>query len=327
MIKTVLKFVFAIAIIFWLLRSGKLDFTLIQQSFQMGYSWLAALIIIIMNACLGALRWKILLEIKTESKLSYFKFIKLTWIGLFFNSFLPGAVTGDFIKLLYAKDLSPKLSKTYLVTSVLMDRILGLIGLLFLVGIFSLIYYSEIISKSPQIGKLMIINFLLFIVVISFLITLFLPQKVQDYFLKLSLNIPVLGYKIEKTLSQVWLIGKNKIAVLKCLFISLISQFSSVLCFYILIFKFVENGVPLGHYFTFIPIGFVAVAIPISPAGLGIGHVAFETLFSYFNIPNGASYFNLFFLLMIFNNLFGFIPYVLSTKKHSLTEAKQFEEA
>ena len=214
-----------------------------------------------------------------------------------------------------------------MVTSVLMDRILGLIGLLFLVGIFSLIYYSEIISKSPQIGKLMIINFLLFIVVISFLITLFLPQKVQDYFLKLSLNIPVLGYKIEKTLSQVWLIGKNKIAVLKCLFISLISQFSSVLCFYILIFKFVENGVPLGHYFTFIPIGFVAVAIPISPAGLGIGHVAFETLFSYFNIPNGASYFNLFFLLMIFNNLFGFIPYVLSTKKHSLTEAKQFEEA
>jgi glycosyltransferase 2 family protein len=327
MLKTLLKLVFAGGIIVWLLRSGKLDFSLISQSFQLGYYWLAALSIIMFNACFSAARWKILLEIKTGEKLPYFRFIKMTWIGLFFNSFLPGAVTGDFIKLLYAKDLDEKLTKTYLVTSVLMDRVLGLIGLLFLVGIFSISYYSEIITISPQISKLMNVNLLLFVGVIVFLITLFLPQKTQDWFLNLSLKIPFIGSKVEMTLKQVWLIGKNKIAVIKCLGISLVCQFLNVVCFYILIYQFIGNTVPLGHAFTFIPIGFVAVAIPISPAGLGVGHAAFQTLFSYFNVESGASYFNLYFLLMIFNNLFGFIPYVLSSKKHSLADASQFEKS
>ncbi|MBT7610203.1 MAG: flippase-like domain-containing protein [Bacteriovoracaceae bacterium] len=327
MLKTILKLVFAGGIIVWLLRSGKLDFNLVSQSLELGYYWLAALFIIICNACLSASRWKVLLEIKTGVKLSYVRFVKMTWIGLFFNSFLPGAVTGDFIKLLYAKDLDNRLTKTYLVTSVLMDRILGLIGLLFLVGSFSLSYYSEIITKSPQISKLMNINLLLFLGAIIFLITLFLPQKTQDLFLNLSLKVPFIGSKIEMTLKQVWLIGKNKLAVLKCLGISLTCQFLNVICFYLLIYQFIGNAVPLGHAFTFIPLGFVVVAIPISPAGLGVGHVAFQTLFSYFSVEGGASYFNLYFLLMIFNNLFGVIPYLLSSKKHSLTEASQFGQS
>jgi glycosyltransferase 2 family protein len=327
MIKTLLKLTFAFGVIIWLLRSGKLDFNLVTQSFQIGYYWLAALAIIVFNACFSASRWKILLEVKTGVKLPYLKFVKLTWIGLFFNSFLPGAVTGDFIKLLYAKDLNDKLTKTYLVTSVLMDRILGLIGLLFLVGLFSSVYYSEVVIKSPEISKLMMINLLLFVAVIVFLITLFLPQKTQDFFLNLAAKTPFIGDKIETTLNQVWLIGKNKVAVFKCLSISLILQFLNVVCFYLLIYQFIENTVPLGHAFTFIPIGFVAVAIPISPAGLGVGHVAFETLFKYFGVAGGASFFNLYFLLMIFNNLFGFIPYVLSSKKHSLAEASQFEQS
>ena len=104
---------------------------LVKKSFSAGYYWLGCLAILIVQDVVSAFRWKILLEIKTGTKLPALSMIRLTWIGLFFNSFLPGAVTGDFIKLLYAKDLDPKLTKTYLVTSVLLDRIIGLIGLLF----------------------------------------------------------------------------------------------------------------------------------------------------------------------------------------------------
>ncbi len=327
MIKTLLKFCFAGAIITWLLRSGRLDFSLITKSFNEGYYWAISLCIIAFNAILSSYRWKILLEIKSGTKLAIRQCIKLTWIGLFFNSFLPGAVTGDFIKLLYAKELSKKFSKTFLITSVLMDRVLGLIGLFFLVGFFSITYYSKVISISPQMSHLMALNFLFFIGIIVFLITLFLPRKIQNTLLTLSLKTPFLGKKIHKTLEQVWLIGREKKSIITCIAMSIFSQFLNVVCFYLLAYQFIGDSLPLPYAFTFIPIGFLAVAIPISPAGLGVGHVAFETLFGYFNISNGASYFNLYFLLMIFTNLFGFFPYVLSHKKHTLAEANQFESS
>ena len=52
--------------------------------------------------------------------------------------------------------------------------------------------------------------------------------------------------------------------------------------------------------------------------------MAFEKLFGYFNITGGANFFNLYFLCLIFVNLFGFIPYILSGKKHTLKEAEEF---
>ena len=176
MLKTILKFLFAGGIIFWLLRSGKLDLSLVKKSFSAGHYWLACLGILVVQDIVSAFRWKILLEIKTGRKLPALSMIRLTWIGLFFNSFLPGAVTGDFIKLLYARDLDPKLTKTYLVTSVLLDRIIGLIGLLFLLGLFSILYFKEVTGISPQINRLLYVNSLLFIGVIFFFISsFFLP--------------------------------------------------------------------------------------------------------------------------------------------------------
>jgi glycosyltransferase 2 family protein len=324
MIKTILKFLFAGAIIFWLLKSGKLDMGLVKKSFSAGYYWLGCLAILIVQDVVSAFRWKILLEIKTGTKLPALSMIRLTWIGLFFNSFLPGAVTGDFIKLLYAKDLDPKLTKTYLVTSVLLDRIIGLIGLLFLLGLFSIVYFGEITGISPQINKLLYVNSFLFLGVIFFFISLFLSKNVQELLKDLAKKIPVIGNKIENTLEQVWLIGENKKAVIICALMSMLLQFMNVCALYTVSYPFMGEGIKLAYAFTFIPIGFIAVAIPISPAGLGVGHMAFEKLFGYFNITGGANFFNLYFLCLIFVNLFGFIPYILSGKKHTLKEAEEF---
>jgi len=326
MIKTLLKFFFAGAIITWLLKSGKLDMGLVQKSFSSGYYWLGCLGILVVQDVISAFRWKILLEIKTGTKLPALSMIRLTWIGLFFNSFLPGAVTGDFIKLLYAKDLDPKLTKTYLVTSVLLDRIIGLIGLLFLLGLFSVVYFGEITGISPQINKLLYVNSLLFVGVIFFFISLFLPENIQMMLRGIAKKIPVIGNKIDNTLEQVWLIGKHKKAVIICAIMSMGLQFLNVCALYTVSYPFLGESLKLAYAFTFIPIGFIAVAIPISPAGLGVGHMAFEKLFGYFNIAGGANFFNLYFLSLVFINLFGFIPYILSGKKHSLKEAEEFSQ-
>lgn len=326
MFKAVLKIIFAAAIITWLLRSDKLDFSLIGQSIQSGWSWLICLILIIIQDGASAIRWRILLKIKSEAELPLLSMFKLTWIGLFFNSVLPGAVTGDLIKLVYARDFDRKLDKTFLVTTALVDRVLGLVGLLFLLGCFSMANYSELASYGDKMRNILHFNFLLFAGVIFFLALLFLPEKITLPIRDLLGRIPVLGKKVKKTLDQVWLIGADKGAIIKCLLISIALQFSNVVGFWIITAPFYGKELSIMQVFTFVPLGQMAVAVPISPAGIGVGHVIFETLFSFVGIPRGASLFNLYFICVILVNLMGFFPYVLSGKKHDLDEAHELEE-
>lgn len=326
MIKAVLKVLFAAAIVTWLLKSGKLDFSLVGESIRSGWSWLICIMLIVVQAAVSGLRWRILLKIKSTAKLPILSMFKLTWIGLFFNSVLPGAVTGDLIKLVYARDLDRDLDRTFLVTTALVDRILGLIGLLFLLGMFSIFNYSELASYGDKMRNILHFNFILFAGVIFFLALLFLPEKItlpiRDYMSK----IPLLGAKIKKTLDQVWLIGADKKAIIKCLLISVALQFSNVLGFWIITAPFYGHELSMMQIFTFVPLGQMAVAVPISPAGIGVGHVIFETLFSFVGVSRGASLFNLYFLCVVFVNIMGFFPYVLSGKKHDLNEANKLEE-
>ncbi|MCF8057708.1 MAG: flippase-like domain-containing protein [Bacteriovoracaceae bacterium] len=324
-LKMVLKVILAVAIISWLLKSGKLDFSLINKSFEMGYGWLLCLAFLITQDCLSGIRWRWLLKVNSQAKFPFIDMIRVTWIGLFFNSFLPGAVTGDFIKLLYIRDLDPKMSKTYLVTSVLMDRILGLMGLLVILGIFSTIFYGEIVGLSGQMANLVHFNLLLFAGAIVFIGFLFAPRKLQDKVLKLSQLIPVLGNKIHNTLMSVWTIGDNKIVLFKCIALSMFLQAMNFGAFYLISSPFYGADIPFKYIVTLIPIGFMAVAIPISPAGLGVGHVIFDKLFSFVGIEGGANFFNLYFVAMVFINSFGFLPYIFGGRQHSLKEAEAFD--
>lgn len=325
MIKTLLKIVFAVGIITWLLKSGRLDFSLLSESFNSGYNWLWCILIFTAQIIFAALRWRIILKIKSTQKLPVIKVFSLTWIGQFFNTFLPGAVTGDLIKLVYARDLDKSLPRTFLVVSALMDRIIGLMGLLFLLGISTLINYKTMMNLSPEIQQIMHFNLFLFSGAIVFVLVLFLPERVQRKLLILSSKIPLIGKKVHKTLLQVWDIGRAKKSMLLCLSISIFTQFLNILAFWIVSSPFYGKEMALSEVFTFIPIGLISIAIPISPSGLGVGHLIFDKLFHFVGIPGGASLFNLFFVCIVFVNLLGFFPYILSGKKHNLKEASEFE--
>ena len=273
---------------------------------------------------LGAFRWKILLQSGKEKNLSFIKILKISWIGLFFNSFLPGAVTGDLIKLAYVRDVGKNLSKTFFLSSILIDRIIGLLGLLCLMGIFSSLNYNEIVQISPSLKNLVHLNILFFLGALTFLFTLFLPLKWQQKLISHLITIPYIGKKIGPLFEQIWVIGKNKLLFFKCLFISLFIQIISVGIFWKIIEPFTEVPLSLQHAFICIPFGFIAMAIPISPAGLGVGHAIFGTLFSFFGIEKGASLFNFYFICMIFCNLTGAIPYTLAGARN-FNQKKQIE--
>lgn len=322
MIKTLLKFTFAAALMYWLIMSGKLDLSLVNKSIQHGPQWIFAILLIFSQNGLATLRYKLLLETKIKKPLSFFLVFKINYIGQFFSAILPGAVTGDLIKLIYVKKLDKHFTKTFLITTALLDRIIGLTGLLFLAGFFSLIYFSEITALSPEISSVIFVNLLLFGGAVLFLGILVAPYSFQLKIAYLVKKIPLIGIKLFSILEQVFALREKRKVLFFSFLISILIHVTSIFSFWIITSPFYSTNLPLGYAFTVIPVGLIATAIPLSPGGLGVGHVLFANLFSFVNIQNGASLFNLFFLCNFINNSLGLIPYVLIGKEKKLEELK-----
>jgi uncharacterized membrane protein YbhN (UPF0104 family) len=140
----------------------------------------------------------------------------------------------------------------------------------------------------------------------------------------LLLKIPKIGIKLVHTFEHIFSLNQHRFTFFICFLISVLNQFLNMLAFYIVASPFFEIHIPLSFAFTIIPIGLITVALPISPAGLGIGHALFQNIFSMVGIHNGASLFNLYFLISISVNLFGAIPYLLAGKKPNADEMQEF---
>jgi glycosyltransferase 2 family protein len=82
---------------------------------------------------LGSVRWQIRLRIQ-GIRLSWLRVGGMVMIGLFFNQFLPGGVGGDAMRLYFVFKLVPR-KKVGATLSIVMDRFLGLLSILFLGGV------------------------------------------------------------------------------------------------------------------------------------------------------------------------------------------------
>jgi hypothetical protein len=59
------------------------------------------------------------------------------------------------------------------------------------------------------------------------------------------------------------------------------------------------------------PLGMLSVLLPISYAGFGVGHLAFEKLFTMVGLTNGANVLNVYLIGQIVPCLSGVIPYLM----------------
>jgi hypothetical protein len=86
---------------------------------------LAALGAMMLQSPLGAVRWRLLLAVQ-GIRITFWESLRLTYIGWFFNNWLPGATGGDFVKAYYIAAQTHH--KAEAVTVVFLDRFLGLVS-------------------------------------------------------------------------------------------------------------------------------------------------------------------------------------------------------
>jgi glycosyltransferase 2 family protein len=306
-----LKFIIAAALLWWLAESGKIDWKLIKQILD--HPGILALVIPIcaLNLGLITIRIRHLLKSRTQALLSLRTLYLITWIGMFFSSVLPGSVTGDIIKVWYLKKQDKNLSTAFLVFVSFLDRVMGLTGLVLLMGFFSLINYSYLISLSSQMSSILHFNFILVgLVVVTLIVFFIFPQ---------SMNLLIQAFpqnNLSKRLLSLWSdLQQIRKKMFIAIAISVLVQFLGVVSFHFLVSAFYTSTLSLTTVLSFIPLGFMIVAIPISPGGLGVGHAAFQTLFSFVGETNGANLFNIYFVVTLCFNLLGAIPWLILKKE------------
>jgi uncharacterized membrane protein YbhN (UPF0104 family) len=145
-------------------------------------------------------------------------------------------------------------------------------------------------------------------------------QKIINHFL---FKIPKIGHKLVDKLEHVFGLSQHRKTVFFSLLLSIANQFLSIFVFWLITNPFYQVHLPFQYAYSFIPIGMIAIAIPISPAGLGVGHAIFQNLFQLVGINNGASLFNIYFVYSVLVNLVGIIPYLLAGNKPSGKELQE----
>jgi hypothetical protein len=318
MLKTILinllKFSLAAALIGWLLSSGKLDFKLLANLKDHPIALIMAVALNIINFSLVSIRWKSILGARSSTDIPLIGMLKITWIGQFFSSVLPGSVSGDLVKILYVQKFDQVFSKQFLFASILIDRLMGLSGLIFLVGINTLCFSSHILQNAPAMEPLLKFNYLLmFIIIASLVIFMYWHQAIR------SILVYIQSKFLAGILTRLIALWDDLVMIrskmVKAIILSVLTQLVGVVIFWSLIYPFVGNQMDFVQALAFIPLGLMTLALPIAPSGLGVGHAIFQKLFEYSGINNGASLFNIFFVVTLIVNVLGVVPYLLSKRK------------
>lgn len=321
MLKTYLintfKILVAALLIGWLLKSGKLDLKLIAQLKDHLWEVSCAVIVSVLNLVLVSFRWQGILKARSGANIPLLGILKVTWIGQFFSSVLPGSVSGDLVKMLYIQKYDGTLTKKFVFASILIDRVMGLSALIMLVGLSSLFFSSHILENAPAMKPLLETNYILAAIVITGLLVFFFAHDPIRKILQMLQKrfMPKVWEKIIVLFDDLTSI---KPQILKAVFISFIVQFLGVIVFWSLIYPFVGGKMDFVQALAFIPLGLMTLALPVAPSGLGVGHAIFQKLFEYSGIDNGASLFNLYFVLTLSVNVMGVIPYLLSKGSNEL---------
>jgi uncharacterized protein (TIRG00374 family) len=213
---------------------------------------------------------------------------RIGMIGCFFNLVMPGSVGGDVMKALaLAREQS---RRTVAVATVLMDRIIGLWGLFWLVGILGGIFWltGQLEGPGGEQSKLVIeitAGILAASLAIWFPLGLLSNERAENIARKLT-RLPKVGGPVAELWRAVWIYRCQQVTVLWAILISWLGFGIFVMAFYFCAYTLwsPEMG-PLPtiqQHYILVPIGLLIRSIPGFPGGAGIGEYGFGVLYVWY---------------------------------------------
>ena len=264
-------------LIYWLIHTGKLDLTPLLR-LRDPWTITAALVLMYAAILINNVRWTVLLRgqgipVKISQTLA------LTHIGMFFNFAMPGGVGGDVFKGYYLVQDYPG-RRLVAATSVLMDRLIGFYVMTGL-GVVALLFDLQQVRTLPKVAFLMLIIVGLF-VAFSIFFSLALSKRISKA-LKLHRWLPKLpgGHGILKIYDTVHSYRNDLAGFGYCCLLSVISQLLTLAFFIFVGHAMGGENIAWQIYALVVPVGLIAISLPISIAGIGVGQTVFAQLFAW----------------------------------------------
>lgn len=284
-LKNYLRPVIAFVLLLLVLKLGLIDVEQLKLSFKNPTILAAGLVFFTLHTLCLTLRWKLLVNL--EIAYPFKTAAKHTLIGNFFNFFIPSGVGGDIFKALAISE-SHKVPKKMSFSLVTIDRVLGLFCLIFFSTSFLLVEYF--FGMSEPLVKLLQISLLLLTIACSGLLFLFHSHKIIPRF-KDKFKF-ILFQKLFSFAEQVQVNISKALQtkfMLKFIGVSFLLQCMSISFLYVVTANLTQEPASI---FIFLPLAcfaFMASAIPLTPAGIGVGQAAFYFIFSFINIPTATA--------------------------------------
>jgi glycosyltransferase 2 family protein len=200
--------------------------------------------------------------------------LRLGFIGNLFNQFLLGSVGGDLIKAGFIAKEQHR--KARAVATVLVDRLVGVYGLMLLASFCGAFFWEEA-SGVPELHALVIFAWA---VTGCGVLAVVLPLRVEWLSQRLE-KAPWVGKVLAELLHALQMYRHRWRALLFALALAVLGHVGFVLSYYYSALAVLpdEPTPPASQHYMTIPVGMVVLAVPITPGNLGVGEAAFGRLY------------------------------------------------
>ena len=225
------------------------------------WGFLFSLLCVGMTVVLGAWRWYLLLKAQ-HAGISFWRTFEITMIGQFFNSFLLGATGGDILKAWYGMG-DAKNQRTEVITTVIGDRLVGLLSMLFFTIIFILPNLELLLADKRRI------ILILFTMGMFFCCLIFLVMAGSRGLLSKILNYLPKMHKIERALEACDKMFRHRVVLAEVFLISMVLNVFCILQFFIIAYD-LQISIRAIQLALIVPMIICISSLPITPSGLGV---------------------------------------------------------
>ena len=283
----------------------------------------SAACIAVLQVGLTALRWRLLLR-GQDIHISAFRAISLTFQGSMFSLFMPGgAVGGDVLKAAFLARETRDGQKIEGVTTIFLDRVIGMLGLFLLVLVTGVCCLGQIRTFTPEVRFLTFI--LMAVCAAGFLAGLVL--LFQDIFFRIKLFAFLLKKAdalvhgaLTRILGSVEACRRDRKTLLIAFFASvLILHPLLVFSAFMVMFGVADEFPPLiSGAFSF-ALGSTASVAPVTPGGLGTRDKVIEVMLHSFGIDSSVASLTpiLYSIVLMLPAIIGIVFFLLDMKSGS----------
>jgi uncharacterized protein (TIRG00374 family) len=288
---TIFRFIIGIGLAYWLIHitlessSGDIWSVIYQANSLLLF---VALIFHGLIVSVASFRWNLLLRVQGIC-LRAKDLIRLTLIGVFFNISLPGAVSGDLVKMsLLAQHATDLKEETVL--AVLLDRALGLFGLFLVATFVVIVSLPFLIHLKEEHRFIQVAAFvvgggsmagILFIALLHFRQNLMNSPSIASIIEHAKRRLPrKMVICMSRLVNALELYRRNRLTIVIAIALSVLVHCCLALNLFLIGSSVGISGLRLRDYFLAVPVANAVAAIPLTPGGIGTRDATLAMFFS-----------------------------------------------